>query len=191
MEDKLNRLSAVGGCVRRGWGAVQKRLGTAGIVGVAFLAAAGTGLLYAPQLLNEADSLHVAVDRTRARLAEIDHLLAAQPGSTQQLASFHTWLPPFEQSTGDLRKLFEIAKASRIQLPKGDYALKQNDSRRVVRLDVVLPIRNAYRDVRGFVAATLDALPHASLAELRMERTAANVEPLDARLRITLYYRDH
>lgn len=191
MEDKLNWLSAVGNRVRRGWGAVQKHLGTAGIVGVTLLAAATTGLIYAPHVLNEADSLHVAVDRTRARLAEIDHELAAQPGSTQQLVSFHAWLPPLEQNTGDLRQLFEIAKRSRIQLPKGDYALKQDNARRVARLDVVLPIRNTYRDIRGFVAATLDALPHASLAELRMERTAANVEPLDARLRISLYYRDH
>ena len=187
----MNQLSAVGYRFRRGWSAVQKRLGTAGVIGVTLLVAAATGVLYALYMLNEAESLHVAVDRTRARLAEIDHQLAAQPGSTQQLASFHTWLPPFEQSTGDVRKLFEIAKGSRIQLPKGDYALKQDDARRVARLDIVLPIRTTYRDIRGFVAATLDALQHASLGELRMERTAPNVEPLDARLRITLYYRDH
>ena len=191
MEDKLERLTMAKRQVRRAWRALQQRLGTAGIAGLALLAVAATGLLYAPRLLREADSMHVAVHRTRAQLKEIDRDLAAKPESIQQLERFHTWLPPFEQSTSDLRKLFDIAERSRVQLPKGDYTLKQEDAHRIARLDVVLPIKDTYSDIRGFVAATLDALPHSSLAELRLERPAANVEPLDARLRISLFYRDH
>lgn len=190
MEAQLNRLAA-GRRGRRVWRAVRQRLGSAGIAGAAFLAAAVGGFLYAPQLVSETVSMHAAVDRTRARLAEIDRELAADPGSSLPLDRFHTWLPPFEQSTADLRKLFEIADSSRIRLPKGEYALKQDDAQRITRLDVALPIRNSYQDVRAFVAATLDALPHASLAEMRMERSAASVEPIDANLRFTLFYRDH
>lgn len=190
MEAQLNRLAA-GRRGRRVWRAVRQRLGSVGIAGAAFLAAALGGFLYAPQLVSEADSMHAAVDRTRARLAEIDRELAADPGSRLQLDHFHTWLPPLEQSTADLRRLFEIAESGRVRLPKGEYALKQDDTQRIARLDVSLPIRNSYQDVRAFVAATLDALPHASLAEMRMERSAASVEPIDANLRFTLFYRDH
>ena len=190
MEDKLARLTAAKRHVRRAWRTLRERLGVAGIAGVALLVAAATGFLYAPRLLDEADSTHAAVNRTRVQLAEIDRDFAAKPESIQQLDRFHTWLPPFEQSTSDLRKLFDIAEKSRIQLPKGDYALKQDDAHRIARLDVVLPIKDTYPDVRGFIAAILDALPHASLAELRLERSAANVEPLDARVRISLFYRE-
>jgi hypothetical protein len=190
MEDKLNRLVAAKRRIRRAWRPLQQRLGAAGIAGVALLAAAAIGLLYAPQILLEADSMHFAVDRTRARLAEIDRELAATPGSVRQLDRFHTWLPPFRQSTSDLKTLFDIAAKSQIQLIKGEYALKQDNAHHIARLEIVLPIKDTYRDIRGFVAATLDALPHASLSELRMERSAPNVEPLDARLRITMFYRD-
>jgi len=191
MEDKLARLATIRRHARRAWRPLHERLGAAGIAGVLLLATAAIGLFYAPRLLDEADSMHEAVDRTRARLSEIDREFAAKPGSMLQLDRFHAWLPPFEQSTSDLRKLFEIAESRRIQLPKGDYALKGDDAHHIARLDVVLPIKDKYADVRGFVAATLDALPHASLAELRLERPAASVEPLDARLRITLFYREH
>jgi hypothetical protein len=190
MEDKLNRLVAAKRRIRRAWRPLQQRLGAAGIAGVALLAAAAIGLLYAPQILLEADSMHFAVDRTRARLAEIDRELAATPGSVRQLDRFHTWLPPFGQSSSDMRTLFDIAAKSQIQLIKGEYALKQDNAHHIARLEIVLPIKDSYRDIRGFVAATLDALPHASLSELRMERSAPNVEPLDARLRITMFYRD-
>lgn len=191
MENQLNWLMAAARRGRRIWRSVRQRLGSAGVVGVTFLAAATSGLVYAPQLLNEADSMQVAGERTRERLADIDRELAADPGSSRQLDRFRTWLPRFEQSTADLRRLFEIADSSQIKLLKGEYALKQDHAHRLSRLDVVLPIRDNYQDIRGFVAATLDALPHVSLAEMRMERPAASVEPIDAYLRFTLFYGDH
>lgn len=191
MENELVRVAAIRRHVRRAWRPLHERLGAAGIAGILLLATAAIGFFHAPRLLNEADSMHEAVDRTRARLAEIDREFGSKPGSMLQLERFHAWLPPFEQSTSDLRKLFEIAERSRIRLPKGDYTLKGDDAHRIASLDVVLPIKDRYADVRGFVAETLDALPHASLAELRLERPTASVEPLDARLRITLFYRDH
>jgi len=191
MEDKLESLTAAKRQMRRAWRALRERLGAPGIAGIALALVATAGLLYTPQMLREADGMHVAIDGTRAQLIEIDRAFSTQPQSFIQLERFHTWLPPFEQSTADLRKLFEIAEQSRIRLLKGDYAVKQDDGSRIARLDVVLPIKYTYSDVRGFVAATLDALPNASLAELRLERPALNVEPLDARLRFTLFYRDH
>ena len=190
MEDQLNRLAVARRHVRPAWRSLRQRLGAAGLTGLALLAAAAIGLLYAPQLLHEADTMHIAVDRTRAQLTEIEQELSSKPGSVRHLDRFHDWLPSLEQSTSDLRALFEIAEKSQIQLFRGEYALKQDDARRVVRLEIVLPIKDTYRDIRGFVATTLDALPHASLSELRMERSAPGVEPLDTRLRLTMFYRN-
>ena len=190
MEDKLNRLALARRLVRPAWRSLRQRLGVAGLTGLALLAVATIGLLYAPQVLHEADTMHIAVDRTRTQLTEIQQQLSSKPGSVLHLDRFHDWLPSLEQSTSDLRALFEIAEKSQIQLVRGEYILKQDDARRVVRLEIVLPIKDTYRDIRGFVATTLDVLPHASLSELRMERSAPGIEPLDTRLRLTMFYRD-
>ena len=190
MEDELNRLAVARRLVRPVWRSLRQRLGVAGLTGLALLAVATMALLYAPQVLHEADTMHIAVDRTRTQLTEIEQQLSSKPGSVWHLDRFHDWLPSLEQSTSDLRALFEIAEKSQIQLVRGEYVLKQDDARRVVRLEIVLPIKDTYRDIRGFVATTLDALPHASLSELRMERSAPGIEPLDTRLRVTMFYRD-
>lgn len=190
MENKLSLLAAARRHVRPAWRWLQQRLGTAGLAGLASLAAAAIGLLYAPEVLREADTMHIAVDRTRAQLADIEQQLSPKPGSVSHLDRFHDWLPFLGQSTSDLRTLFEIAEKSHIRLARGEYTLKQDDARRVVRLEVVLPIKDTYRDIRGFIATALDALPHASLSELKMERSAPGVEPLDTRLRLTMFYRD-
>ena len=190
MENKLNSLAIARRHVRAGWRALRRHLGATGLSGIALVLVATFGLLYAPEVLREADTMHLAVDRTRAQLTEIEQKLSATPGSLSHVDRFHYWLPSFGQSTSDLRMLFEIAERSHIQLSRGEYVLKQDDARRVVRLEIVLPIKDTYRDIRGFVAAALDALPHASLSELKMERSAPGVEPLDTRLRLTMFYRE-
>src|SRR5215203_1697796 len=116
MENQLNRFAVARRHVRAARRALRRGLGGAGLTGVALLAAAGIALLYAPQVLHEADTMHIAVDRTRAQLSEIEQELSSKPGSVRQIDRFRDWLPAVEQSTADLRALFEIADKSQIQL---------------------------------------------------------------------------
>jgi len=86
--------------------------------------------------------------------------------------------------------MFDTAQKHRIELTKGEYALAHAaDSSRLQRFEVVLPIKERYATIKVFVAEVLKAVPHASLAELRIERSAVNVEELDARVHFTLFYR--
>jgi hypothetical protein len=93
--------------------------------------------------------------------------------------------------TRDLRTVFAAAGRHRVDLPKGDYTLSHaEDGSGVARLEVVLPIKDRYATVKALVADLLTELPHASLSELKLERAAANTELLEARVRLTLYYRE-
>jgi hypothetical protein len=190
MEDRLISVDTLKRTARRAFAVAHRRLGTAGMAGLALLSLSVAGFAWSPWMSAEAERMQGAVDRTRARLIEIDRELAAEPGSLQYLERFRAWLPPLANSRTDLRTLFRVADETRITLPRGDYSIKRNATRGVAQVDVVLPVEGTYPDIRAFVAAALDALPNASLADLRMERAASNVDRLDVRLRLTLFYRE-
>ena len=57
-------------------------------------------------------------------------------------------------------------------------------------MEVVLPIKDRYVTIKALVADLLNELPHASLSELKMERSGASVNVLEARIRLNLHYRE-
>jgi len=169
----------------------RRRLGTAGLVGVALLVAATIAAFAVPEEQKTAIALHDQAAHTRNRFDDLDKQLAATPSSGEKLERFQTWFPVLDRSTDDLRAVFDAARARKLDLPRGEYALTRLEgSGGLSRLDVVLPVKDSYDTVKAFVAAVLNALPHASLAELRVERPAAANDRLDARVHFALYYRE-
>jgi len=169
---------------------LNDRIGVVGLIGVGLLVLAAVLGLYAPPLAREAQELHVSADRAREQLEEARRRLSLRPDAAQQTARLNDWIPPMDRANADLRLMFEAAQKSRIELGKGEYALANaDDAGRLRRFEVVLPVRERYVTIKTFVAEVLQALPNASLAELHIERAAANVEVLDARIRFRLFYK--
>jgi hypothetical protein len=169
---------------------LNEQLGLVGWTGIGLLMLAAVLGLYAPPLARQAQDLHASAERTRGMLEEARQQLAHQPVSSRQAAQLRAWFPTIDRANADLRLVFDAAQRTHIELAKGDYALANvADASRLQRFEVVLPVKDRYVTIKTFVAEVLKALPHASLAELRIERGAANVETLDARLRFTLFYR--
>lgn len=167
------------------------RFGPLGMTGIGLLVLALILGAYAPWLANEAEDLRSEADRMRGRLDDIRRDLAQRPGSPQRATELRGSFPTVDQTTADLRLIFEAARKSRIDLVKGEYALTTpDDATRLRRFDVTLPIHDRYITVKSFIAGVLNTVPHASLAELRFERTASNVEQVDARVHFTLFYRE-
>jgi hypothetical protein len=176
--------------IRRLGRRLDERLGVVGLIGVGLLLLAAVLGLYAPPLERQAQDLHASADRTRELLEEAQRRLGRQPELSQQAAHLREWIPTIDSASADLRVMFEAARKSHVELTKGEYALdKADDQSRLRRFDVVLPVRERYVTIKAFVAEVLNAIPHASLAEMRIERTAANVDVLEARIRFTLFYR--
>jgi len=169
---------------------LSERLGVFGLMGFGLLLLAALLGLYAPPLERQAQDLHASADRVREQLEEAQRRKGRRPELSHQAAHLREWVPTIDSASADLRVMFEAAQKNHVELTKGEYALDNaDDQSRLRRFDVVLPVRERYVTIKAFVAEVLNAIPHASLAEVRLERTAANVEVLDARIRFTLFYR--
>ena len=175
-----------------GRASLLERFGTFGLIGIGLLLLALGLAVYAPQLAREAEDLRGQTDRTRGRLDEVRRRPGAPAGfSAAGTAQLRESFPTVDHATADLRVIFDTAQKNRLELAKGEYALAQTeDASRLRRLEVTFPLKERYVTIKSFIAEVLNAVPHASLAELRIERSAANVEQIDARVHFTLFYRE-
>jgi len=161
-------------------------LGSTGAIALLLLGAAGLAAWWAPHVAEDANLLHAqaGVESARAR----SRLLDLPPDPATQISRFRDWFPQPSRNVDDLRVLFRLAQREQVRLLRGDYVAGRQAETRLVTYDVVLPVRANYGPIRAFVAAALNELPHASLVDLRMER--ATGELLDARIHLTLFYRE-
>ena len=169
---------------------VHLRLGANGLIGLGLAVLAVVGLLYAARAQQEAAQLQAQAEQARSRAASLPAPAAPAIPPGERLTRFQNWFPTADTSTADLRKIFRAAQASHLVLARGEYNLTSIDgSGGLQKFDVILPIKEHYAGVKSFVAEVLNELPHASLAELRVERPAAAADELDTRVHFTLYYR--
>jgi hypothetical protein len=161
-------------------------LGSTGALALLLLAIAGMAAWWTPHVVDDTNLLHLqtAAETTRARLRMLD----LPPDPATQMARFREWFPQGSRHVEDLRVLFRLAQREQVRLMRGDYVAGRQPETRLATYDVILPVRANYGAIRSFVAAVLNELPHASLVDLRLER--ANGEALDARIHLTLFYRE-
>lgn len=169
---------------------IHARLGANGLIGIAMVAVAVVGLGYAVRAQQEAAQLQQQAEQARARAAAAPAPVVAVLPESERLARFQKWFPTSDTNTADLRKIFRAAQASHLELVRGEYTLTTIEgSGGLQKFDVILPVKEHYAGVKSFVADVLNELPHASLAELRVERPAAATDEVDTRVHFTLYYR--
>jgi hypothetical protein len=167
---------------------LQARLGLSGLLGGALIGLAAGALWITPKFQDDASDLQKQIVETRTRLA--DPSAQVPVDAATQAARFREWFPLAAQSPEDVRTLFRVAAEHKISLARGDYSAALRREARLASYDVVLPVRAHYPAVRTFVIAALNALPHASLAELRLERGSSTADTVEARVHLTLYYRE-
>jgi hypothetical protein len=173
----------------RFWRVWRFKLGPVGLSGVLLLVLAATAIVYVPRLKSDVEDLQSEVETLRTQLISAQR--TPRPAGAVQADTLRALLPTLDTATRDLRTVFAAASRHRIDLPRGDYTLSRaEDGTGVARLEVVLPIKDRYLTIKAVVAELLNELPHASLSELRMERAAASANVLEARVRLTFYYRE-
>ena len=86
-----------------------------------------------------------------------------------------------------LRRLFEAADKTGLELPQGEYRLTEVRDAHLRRYQLSLPVSGGYPEIRAFVARALNADPALALAAIQLRRDRIESPDLDALLNFTLY----
>lgn len=160
------------------------RTGRPGLLGIALLVAAAVFLVttHLP-VASEVEALRaeLAAARGRAPTATADEV--ADP------AAAISALPARADMPRILRELFDRAAQARLAVDTGKYEVNAAKGSRVVRYRIAFPVKGSYPQIRGFIDATLAAMPAVALDELVLERKSIGAASVEAQIRMTVYTR--
>lgn len=164
-------------------------LGLPGRLGAALLLFAAA---YAAFVVIPADAelarLQANVATAQERLARVQAGMDVLPESpTRQLEQFHRTLPAQAAATQAIDRIYAAAGAESLSLARGEYVLVADPETRLVRYQIVLPVRGSYPQLRRFLAAALEAVPALSLETVEFQRKQIAETELEGRIRMTLH----
>ena len=167
-----------------------QRLGRPGVIGIALLAFSLS--LTVSTLLpswQELKQLRAAAAEQQSKRTAATRAPLPDDSPAAQLRAFYAIFPLHTEAPESLSHMFAAARASSLQLSRGEYAIVTDRQTGLVLLRMTLPVRGGYTQIREFVAASLKAVPALALDELTFERPTISETQVQARVRLTLYLR--
>jgi hypothetical protein len=158
-----------------------RRLGAATIAGIAAVVLALT--LFIANNLPQGSAV-AALKGQLAQLAPVAKGVAA-PLSGSALAA----LPPRGEAPEIVAKILEEARASGVELPRGQYEYVPARDGVAARYRMTFPVHATYPQLREFMDRTLVALPAVAVEGMRIERKGVGEPGVDAELRLSAYVR--
>ncbi len=158
-----------------------RQLGAATIAGIAAAVLALT--LFIANNLPQGS----AVAALKGQLAQLAPLTkgGVAPLSGAALAA----LPPRGEAPEIVAKIVEEARASGVELPRGQYEYLPARDGVAARYRMTFPVHATYPQLREFMDRTLVALPAVAVEGMRIERKAVGEEGVDAELRFSAFVR--
>ena len=159
-----------------------RRLGTATVVGIAAVVAAAT--LFIANNLPQGAAV-AALKSQLLRMGPVPTGAALAPPGGAILAA----LPPRGDAPNVVAKILEEARASGVELPRGQYEYVPARDGVAARYRMTFPVRASYPKLREFMDRTLVALPAVAVEGLRIERKNVGDDSVDAELKLNAYVR--
>ncbi|MFT3954432.1 MAG: hypothetical protein QM722_08600 [Piscinibacter sp.] len=126
------------------------------------------------------------LDSRSVALAAMPPMAAGGPAAQPPLAADE--LPSTRQRGRDLETLVAALQRAGLSLDRADYSAGSAAAGGLLRVEATLPLTGNYAALRRFVADALNALPHAALESLQIERATAQSSQLQATARLVLFY---
>jgi Tfp pilus assembly protein PilO len=166
-----------------------RRLGLPGTLGIGVWVMAASfhlsAVLPAQQRLDE---VRASAASLQQRVAQAGRQLDANARPpAEQLAEFYRVFPDEMSSPDWIGRIAAIARDSGLSLDQGEYKPTRDTVGQLTRLQMTLPVRGEYRQIRRFLTATGAALPIVSLEQVQFERQKVGDPLIDARIRLVLY----
>ncbi len=112
---------------------------------------------------------------------------AAPDAAGSELAKFYARFPSQEAFPDALDQLLKTAAQHALVVQQGDYAVSRAPAGKLVRFEVLLPLRGSYPQVRAFLRALAHDVPGMALESARFERRSVADPVLDVKLRLVLF----
>ncbi len=164
-------------------------MGWAAIGGVA-LAILAAGFVASNLMPLQADvtALRDRVQRLEMRAGNQPPIVeAGRPDA--RVTAFYEQLPAAEQAPEVVRRLHSYASDAGLVLERGEYRPLPDPSGRLMRYQVVLPVKGSYPQVKRFLAQAMHDTPGLALDAISMQRGQGGSPALEVQLRFTVFMR--
>lgn len=144
-------------------------------------------LLYVAAIRPERARLDSALRQAATvQLKRAANLAPPDPAATA-LGAFYARFPTQAAFPDALDQLLKTAAAHDLSVNDGEYTVTRETAGRLVRFQIVLPLRGSYPQVRSFLGALATEVPGIALENARFERPDIADPALDVKLRLVLF----
>lgn len=163
-----------------------EQLGFPGVVGLGLLVFCAAFYFSAlVPLKQEVHSLRAM--QAVAQAEQHQKLISVRQQPAGQLDSFYKSFPDVKDAPDALSRLHDAAVLQGVTLAQGEYRFVHNDSDKLVRYEIALPIKGDYVQLRKFLTRVLVDMPYVSLDEVAFQRQKISDVILDAQVKMTLF----
>ena len=159
------------------------------------LAGALLAVFAAGLYLSAVRPLEARTQGLRERVIESESRAGAPDGNAEpagpalQLAAFYEQLADVHQAPEVVRQLHAHAEKAGLALERGEYRPLTDASAKLVRYQIVLPVKGGYPQVRRFLAGAMQDIPGLALDGISFQRDNDASAQLEAQLRFTIFLR--
>lgn len=126
-------------------------------------------------------SLHERIERAATALQ------GSQLTPAEQLAEFYRVFPAEKSSPQWLDRIAAAAQSRGLSLDYGEYKATRDKSGKLVRYQMLLPLKGNYPQIRQFLAALPAEAPVVALESVQFERQKVADPVIEARIKLVLY----
>ncbi len=105
----------------------------------------------------------------------------------QAIQVFYDSFPNVDSSPYWVKEIDAVAKKRGVELHGSDYRLVSDKGSRLVRYEMILPVRGSYPQIRAFIADMLVTIPAVALVDMIIKREDIKSGRLEVRLSLNLY----
>lgn len=166
----------------------QRHLGLPGAAAV-LLAGVALAIMLAvrPGLQRAQQAQQLQMDTKLGLLAARSAALPAA-GQRDPLEAWLDTLPPVQRRGESIAQLLKLLGRGGVAADSADYVAEDHEPG-LLRLQVTVPIKGGYLPTRTLLASILNAMPHAALDALELDRAPDADETLVGQLRLSLFFR--
>jgi hypothetical protein len=165
---------------------LERLFGRTGVVGAGLLVACIAFWVSGVQRAErEAAALRAELQRAEPRPGAPGGASARRPAD--EPAAYYGYFVSRAEASAALQAIFVAAQLEGIDLETGEYRLGRERGSRLLRYQVVFPVKGSYPSIRRFVARALNEAPGVALDDLTLRRENVQSRVLEARVQFTLY----